>query len=136
MVIICGDRNWTHRKIVADFFECFLPKRTVIIQGGCRGADTIAKEEGEKQGYKVITVDAKWNKYGDSAGPRRNEEMMKMNPNWVIAFHEHIENSKGTKHMLSLAKKNKCNWTLIGKTGVIDNEYFLSEQEKLFYDKF
>ena len=131
-VIMCGDRHWKHKEIIEHFFEDVLPKHTVVIQGGCRGADTIVKEEGEKYGYKVIKVDAKWEKYGLSDGPIRNEEMMKKNPNWIIEFHEHIEYSKGTKHMISLAKKYKCSWVLVGNNGVIDSEDFPLDQPKLF----
>ena len=123
-VIICGDRNWTDRESISWFIKYILPSHTVIIQGGCRGADIISKEEGEKQGHKVITIKAEWDKYGLKAGPLRNIEMMKEKPNWVIAFHEDIENSKGTKHMISLAKENGTPWVVQGKTGVLDiSEY-------------
>ena len=118
-VIICGDRNWTDRESIKDFIKFVLPRYTVIIQGGCRGADTIAKEEAEKLGYTVITINAKWTKYGKSAGPIRNELMMHENPNWVIAFHENIDKSKGTKNMISLAEKNKTEWIICGRDGVI-----------------
>ena len=85
------------------------------------GLPTIEQqEEAEKYGHEVITVDAKWEEYGDSAGPRRNKEMIEMNPDWVIAFHEHIELSKGTKHTLSLAEKSNIPWVLCNKNGVIE----------------
>lgn len=124
MVLICGDRNWTDRESIGWFIEHILPKHTVILQGGCRGADTIAKEEGEKQGHKVITIDADWKKYGLAAGPIRNEKMLAMKPNWVVAFHENIEKSRGTKNMIGLAKKAKISWIVCDKNGVTDQGYY------------
>ena len=124
IVIFCGDRNWTDRDSVRDFIKFWLPKHTLIVQGGCRGLDDIAKEVALELGYIVTTVKAEWSKYGKSAGPIRNERMMKLNPNWIVAFHENIDGSKGTKHMLGLAKKNKTSWALLSKSGIIDCEYY------------
>lgn len=53
----------------------------------------------------MIIYFAEWNKYGKSAGPIRNKKMIdEGNPDIVIAYHDDIENSKGTKNMITQAK--------------------------------
>ena len=49
---------------------------------------------------------ADWKIYGKSAGPRRNQKMLDDGkPTIVIAFHNDIDNSKGTADMIARAKK-------------------------------
>jgi len=103
VVLICGDRNWNNFKVIEDFILT-LSKDTVIIEGDCRGADKISGYIARKHGLEVIPVPAKWNKYGKTAGPIRNQEMLdKYKPSLVVAFHNHIETSKGTKDMIERA---------------------------------
>lgn len=102
-ILICGDRNWTNFKLIEDFILT-LPKDTVIIEGDCRGADKISGFLARKHGLEVIVVSAKWNKYGLKAGPIRNQEMIDdYKPDLVIAFHNDLEHSKGTKDMVQKA---------------------------------
>lgn len=123
-VVICGDRNWTNKEIIKEFIRVWLPKHTVIIQGGCRGADKLARDAAVELGYNFITVNAEWNKYGKSAGPIRNQKMIDMKPHWVIAFHENIESSKGTKHMVGLAEKHHISYSVVGNGGILKHIYF------------
>ena len=44
-------------------------------------------------------------KYWKAAGPARNREMLKEKPDIVLAFHNDIEKSKGTKDMVMAANK-------------------------------
>ena len=47
---------------------------------------------------------ADWKTFGKAAGPIRNRKMLDEGlPDVVIAFHEDIERSKGTKNMISQA---------------------------------
>ena len=107
-VLVCGSRNWRARAVTYDALEQ-LKKSTkepiTIIHGDCRGADKIAGEVAETLGMEVERYPANWKKYGKSAGPIRNVEMLEQNPDKVIAFHENIMESKGTNHMLSIASK-------------------------------
>lgn len=119
-VLICGDRNWNNFKLIEDFILT-LPKDTTIIEGNCRGADKISGFLARKHGLKVITVPAEWTLYGKRAGPIRNKEMINMfNPDLVVAFHNHIEDSKGTKNMMEQTIKAKIKFKLIKE--VIDDE--------------
>ena len=103
-VIICGDRNWTKKKVIEDYIAA-LPDDTIIIQGVCRGADLIARQAALDRGLKVMDFPVKWQVYGRAAGPIRNAEMLKEQPNLVVAFHQDIGKSKGTKNMVQQALK-------------------------------
>lgn len=104
-VLFCGDRNWTSAKSIRRELEQ-LPPDTVIIDGMARGADSIAFYEAQKLGLKSERYPALWGIYGRSAGPRRNEQMLQEGkPDLVFAFHKNLEESRGTKHMVTIARK-------------------------------
>ena len=115
-VLICGDRNWKDYESIDNFVKK-LPKGTVIIQGMCRGADLMARRAGLKHGFEVKDYSADWSKYGNAAGPIRNKQMLdEGKPDIVIAFHENISQSKGTKNMLKQADKMKLPFQIIRKS--------------------
>ena len=103
-VLICGSRDWTNRGLIAMRVSSLLPG-SVVIEGECRGADIIAREEAEKQGVPVERYLADWQKHGRAAGPIRNTRMLEEGkPDLVIAFHNDIQNSRGTNDMVRKAK--------------------------------
>jgi len=107
IVLICGDRNWTDWKAIEDFIKP-LPKDTTIIHGNCRGADKMAGYVAEKKyGLEVISFPANWEKYGRAAGPIRNKQMIvEGKPDLVVAFHNNILKSRGTKDMVTQARRH------------------------------
>ena len=105
IVLVTGSRYWTNRQTIHDTLK-ELPKDTLIIQGGARGADTLAREVAEELGLEVKTFKAEWDKYGRSAGPIRNQRMLdETHPSLVLVFHSDIEHSKGTKDMVERVRK-------------------------------
>lgn len=110
-VIICGDRNWTDWDMIRRYILS-LPKGTLIIQGECSGADHIAKQTAKQFGYPTTDkYRADWELCDSlgyprgAAGPIRNRKMLEEKPDVVVAFHDSIATSKGTKDMLSAAKQ-------------------------------
>ena len=104
-VLVCGDRNWNNHLVVHAILEGF-GEDTVVIHGNCRGADHAAKEAAEQLGYEVKSYQAQWHKFGVSAGPIRNRQMLKEGkPTLVMAFHEDLDKSQGTKDMIKIALK-------------------------------
>jgi hypothetical protein len=103
-VLVCGDRNW--RDMVAIERELRkLPQDTVIIHGAARGADTLGGFIADKLGFKVISFPADWKRYGRGGGVVRNQQMIdEGKPDLVLAFHENIAESRGTKDMVNRAK--------------------------------
>lgn len=104
LVLICGDRDWTDYYPIKREIAKLDPKMHVIMHGGARGADRIAGEIGLANGFKVKVFMADWEKHGKGAGPIRNRRMLDENPDLVLAFHPHLEESKGTKDMVMIAR--------------------------------
>lgn len=103
-ILISGDRKWfDYAKMKKRMLK--IPADSVIIQGGARGADTMAGIIARELGMEVIQVNAEWEKYHRAAGVIRNRAMLDMKPEMVIAFHSNIENSKGTKDCVTEARK-------------------------------
>ena len=106
-ILICGDRNWKDVETIENFVRS-LPPDTVIIHGGCRGADRIADKAAKEHGLTVEDFSAKWEKYGRAAGPIRNRRMiLEGKPDRVVAFHDDLSKSRGTADMLKQARKQR-----------------------------
>lgn len=104
-ILICGSRNWTDKQVIENYIQT-LPKDTIIIQGGCKGADFFAGYFAIKYNLILETYRANWKKFGKAAGPIRNKQMLdEGKPEIVIAFHNNIEQSKGTKDMIRQARE-------------------------------
>lgn len=105
-ILACGDRNWTDAALVRHYLAQIGGGEDVtLIHGDCRGADVIAAHAAESLGWKVIAFPADWNKHGRRAGPIRNVEMLKQQPDLVIAFHDNLDASRGTAHMVRIARE-------------------------------
>lgn len=103
-ILVCGDRNWKRMDIIERELKKF-PPGTIVIEGEAPGADTLGRFVAEKLGFKVIPFPAKWHIYRRGAGPIRNQQMIdEGKPDLVLAFHEDISKSVGTKDMVNRAK--------------------------------
>ena len=106
---MCGDRNWSDRAYLYDCLDdlrdnCDTP--LVIIHGCARGADTMAGDWAKANGLMVLEYPALWSQHGRAAGPIRNRQMLdEGKPELVLAFHENIRESKGTRDMVRQASK-------------------------------
>ena len=80
----------------------------VLIEGGAKGADRLARKAVEALGYAVEVLEflADWDQYGKAAGHIRNERMLdEGKPDVVVAFlSKPLAESKGTANMVRLAK--------------------------------
>lgn len=114
VVVVTGSRTWSNRESVAKRLKN-LPPNTVLIHGDCRGLDTLAKEEAIKLGFEVRAYPANWDLYGKAAGPIRNQEMLNLKPALVIAFHQDLKTSKGTKDCVGEAMRRGITVELIDK---------------------
>jgi hypothetical protein len=119
-VLVTGDRNWNNSDIIHHWLkEVKKFGFDTLIEGEARGADTLSRIEGAKLGFTILKFPANWDKYPKAAGPIRNTEMLKVGkPELVLAFHNDIKNSKGTKNMIDQAIKSKIKVILIDYKGV------------------
>ncbi len=104
-ILITGDRNWTDKDKIRAMLSS-VPDVEEVIEGEARGADTLGKEVAQELEIPVESYPADWSKYHKAAGHIRNQQMLdEGKPNLVLAFHSHIEQSRGTADMIRRAKK-------------------------------
>lgn len=106
-LLVCGDRNWMDRKTILETMIIFSKVHTIfhLIHGNCRGADLLAHDAVTSHLEMLSTsVPARWAHNGNAAGPIRNTFMLHYGkPDYVIAFHAKLKESKGTKDMCDKA---------------------------------
>lgn len=111
-VLVCGSRDWVILGPIMARLEK-LPKLSTIIEGGCEGVDKLARTAAMVLGHDVIEFPANWKGRGLPAGPYRNRLMLDLKPDLVIAFHEDLASSKGTKDTLREAGRRGIKTELI-----------------------
>lgn len=125
-ILVTGDRNWRNsprirdvlRELVWEFQDddgCYLD--FTLIEGEAMGADIISRvivaleiadgyEFGSDPRWVAIEdYPADWNTHHRAAGPIRNQQMLDSGVDFVVGFHNDIENSRGTKDMLQKCKR-------------------------------
>lgn len=104
-IIICGGRDFRDYELLSKYMDGFHKqnKITLVIHGGSKGADKLAGEWAWSRGISYKIYHAEWDKYGKSAGPIRNKQMLMEKPDCVIAF----PGGAGTKNMCELAEDAK-----------------------------
>lgn len=91
--------------------------RITIISGCARGADSLGIKFAEDFQLPIEKFPAQWDKFGNKAGYLRNQEMAKFatsdenSAGVLIAFWD--GKSKGTNHMINIAKKAKLEVMII-----------------------
>jgi len=74
---------------------------TEVVSGAARGADTCGEEWAAKHGLPVKQFPANWDKYGKSAGFKRNKQMAEYADAAVL-----FPGGAGTDSMFELARKH------------------------------
>lgn len=114
-VLITGSRDWEGRvaetriHIILETILALcdmLGEKLIVVHGDCpTGADAIADRWARRRddlGVEVEAHPADWDRYGSSAGPLRNQEMVNRGAGMCIGFLRN--NSRGTRHCLNLAR--------------------------------
>lgn len=107
-ILVTGSRYWKNYEKIYDVLSWFkdIFGLCVIIEGACRGADTMAANAGKSLGHIIESYPAEWEKYGKSAGHIRNQEMLdKGKPHFVLVFHPDLKKFRGTADMVRRAQK-------------------------------
>jgi YspA, cpYpsA-related SLOG family len=112
VVLVTGDRNWTRDNtrqsgVVLRVLRPLRKFKAIVVHGDARGVDSIADFHARRLGLEVRPHAADWSKYHRAAGPIRNREMLEEEePNLVLAFHDDLRGSKGTKDMVNQALRH------------------------------
>lgn len=107
-ILVCGSRHWTENQPIETALAEYKGQDITVITGGAKGADTIAHNIAKKLGYKTMVFNADWGRYGRAAGPIRNAKMLSDGkPDLILAFHNDLSASLGTKNMINQAQREK-----------------------------
>ena len=107
-VLVTGDRHWKDKGLVHQVLKDLLREYriTTLIEGEAPGADLISRKMALSLGVDVAAFPANWTKYGKAAGPVRNQRMLdEGKPDFVVAFHDNLAMSRGTKNMVERAER-------------------------------
>jgi hypothetical protein len=112
-VIIAGSRTITNYKKVKEIIlkgirELLIPYsfrehfNLEIVSGGAKGVDFLAERFAKEEKFKFVLFPANWGYYAKQAGYLRNIEMANYADALIAVWDG---KSKGTKHMIDIAKK-------------------------------
>lgn len=133
-ILVTGDRDWTDYQFIYEVLrelQRLHLDKLVMTTGLARGADLLSnlsalnlgiQQEGPNHpsrefrcGEVAVTLAnfdklngyaADWDTQHKGAGPIRNRKMYKeFKPNLVVAFHDNLDESRGTKDMVAVAEK-------------------------------
>jgi hypothetical protein len=103
-LIIAGSRTFSNYNMLkTSILTNYSLESLEIISGGARGADSLGERFAHEHSLKIHRYPAQWDKYGKSAGYRRNEQMA-LNADACIVFWDGT--SRGTQHMINLCEKH------------------------------
>lgn len=109
-ILVCGGRDYLDYPKVNSVLDDIVqrandPSEVVIIQGGAKGADFLAKVYAYCWGWgglHCVEYPADWKAYGKGAGAIRNQQMLdEGKPDLVVAF----PGGSGTADMIRRARK-------------------------------
>ncbi len=108
-IVIAGCRDYTNYKEAKDYIDFCISEirkenEIIIISGGAKGADVLGEQYAKENNFKIERYPAEWEKYGHSAGPKRNQKMAQ-ECDCVICFWD--GESRGTKTMIKYANQYK-----------------------------
>ena len=105
-LIVAGSRGFWSQDLMNRTLDHLLQNKQTdeieIVSGGARGADRSAIVYAHNRGYKLTVMNAEWNKFGRSAGYRRNQQMADYADACVVFWDGE---SRGSKHMMDIAKR-------------------------------
>ena len=111
-LIVAGSRKFQDEYVFEQYLLAYLAKYEdlTIITGMATGPDMMAYDYAQFHDMPVLEFPADWNRFGKSAGYRRNAEMLKSGTHLLAFWDGH---SKGTKNMIDIATKAGLNVTII-----------------------
>lgn len=114
-IIIAGGRDFNDYELLKKEATAFLleietGEAIQIVSGGAKGVDTMGERFAQENDLEVVLFPANWKSFGRAAGPKRNAQMADYATHLLSFWNGE---SKGTKSMISLAKKKKLRIKII-----------------------
>lgn len=111
-ILVTGSRVYDNLDKMFEYLDAY--GATEICEGGAKGADTLAYKYANNRGIPLTTVRAEWDKYGNKAGPMRNQKMLdEFKPDLVMAFP--TKESRGTWDMVRRAERAGVEVKIVGQ---------------------
>jgi hypothetical protein len=109
-LLVAGSRGFNDYPLLKEKLDYLLQnqldKEIHIVSGGAKGADTMAEWYAKKRGYQMHVFPADWDRFGKSAGYRRNKQMHQFISQFpkrgCVCFWD--GESKGTQHNFQLCE--------------------------------
>ena len=101
-LIIAGSRTFTDYQLLCQTLAPEKHRITQVITGGARGADRLGIRWAVSHSVRLKGFPADWQRFGKSAGYRRNEQMAQAG-DVLIAFWD--GQSPGTAHMVQCMRQ-------------------------------
>lgn len=107
-ILVTGSREWSDRQAIYNILVGYTNgaqgEQITLVHGDCpTGADAIANDVAELLGWTIEKHPADWALHGKAAGPKRNQEMVDLGADVVLAFPLGL--SKGTRGCMKMARK-------------------------------
>jgi hypothetical protein len=105
-VIVAGATAWSDAEAIRRELAK-LPAETVVVHGDAPGADALAGQAAAQLGLTIepmAKTPEDYARYQRGAWKGLNERMLASGAVRVLAFHPAIENSRGTKHLVEIAR--------------------------------
>lgn len=102
-ILVCGGRDYHNQGLVNIVLSVMWSWRPfdILIHGDARGADTLARKWADQNSVNHQPYPADWHQYGKAAGKIRNREMIREQPEIVLAF----PGGGGTQDMINVAQE-------------------------------
>jgi len=101
-IAVIGSRNFNNYNKLCEILSQY--EISEIVSGGAKGADSLAERYSKEYNIKITIFYPNWKKFGKSAGPIRNKEIIDYCDH-VVAFWD--GSSKGTKSSINIANRLK-----------------------------
>jgi hypothetical protein len=110
--IIAGTRDFSDYPLLKDKLDRLKAHLGTfeVVSGTARGADSLGERYAEDNGLPIKRFIPDWDKLGKAAGYRRNEDMAKYADGCIVFWDG---KSKGTEHMINLAKKYEIDLSVV-----------------------
>ncbi len=109
-VIVAGSRTINNYNTIKECLDKLIEKDDVIISGHAKGVDSLVERYAKENNIKLEIIKADWDTYGKRAGYLRNLAMAEIATH-LVAFWD--GKSRGTKHMINIAKMKDIPSTIV-----------------------
>lgn len=86
ILLVCGGRGYNDYEAFCAAMAGLPFTPSLIVQGGARGADSLARAWALQHGAHYAEVPALWSSYGKAAGSKRNAAMLALAPGYCLAM--------------------------------------------------